>query len=165
MDLLAGGARLRRVDILADCGRSTNPAVDIGQLQGGFVQGMGMMLSEVVALDEASGRLLTPSTWDYKVPALDVLPRVFNVSLLEGAPNVAGVLGGKASGEPGVMLSAVVASAMQAAVAAAAVVEGAGRADCGDGGVVLCSPATPPAVLAARVACRGDVLDILRAAM
>lgn len=81
-----------------------NPAIDIGQIEGGFIQGLGMHLSEEVLYD-SNGRLLTDSTWEYKpFSALDI-PISFNVTLLHDAPNPVGIQKSKAVGEPPLVLS------------------------------------------------------------
>ena len=83
-----------------------NPAVDIGQIEGGFLQGLGQVLCEDVIYDTASARLLTRSTWDYHPPSSQDIPLSLNVTLLPNSPNTAPqtVLGSKASAEPPVML-------------------------------------------------------------
>jgi hypothetical protein len=164
VDLLTGARRVLRVDMLVDCGRSINPAVDIGQLEGGFVQGLGMMVCEQVLLHEGTGELLTGSTWQYKIPTPDMLPAQFNVTLLPDSPNTRGVLGSKASGEPGVMLSAVVASALQAAAAAAMDDPAMSAGSGGASSTVLATPATPSRVVHTRLLCCGALLSLLRAA-
>jgi xanthine dehydrogenase molybdopterin-binding subunit B len=66
VDILTGEWRILRADVLLDCGKSLNPAVDVGQIQGGFVMGLGNFLCEEMLFD-ADGRNVTDSTWQYKV--------------------------------------------------------------------------------------------------
>src|SRR3546814_15288109 len=86
VDTLTGEYRVERVDILHDCGNSLNPALDLGQIEGGFVQGMGWLTTEELWWD-AEGRLRTHAPSTYKIPACGDRPRVFNVKLLEDSPN------------------------------------------------------------------------------
>nr|WP_298798312.1 xanthine dehydrogenase molybdopterin binding subunit [uncultured Acetobacter sp.] len=100
IDLLTGENRIERVDILHDAGQSLNPAIDIGQIEGGFVQGAGWLTMEELVWDE-SGRLRTHAPSTYKIPACSDRPRIFNVDLLEHAPNrEATIFRSKAVGEP-----------------------------------------------------------------
>ncbi|CAI7886331.1 unnamed protein product [Closterium sp. NIES-53] len=119
VDVVTGSVSVVRCDIHYDCGRSLNPAVDIGQVEGAFVQGQGFFTTEEVVVDEASGRLLTDGTWSYKVPSFDTTPRQLNVSLLQGAGNDRGVLSSKTSGEPPLLLAVSIHSAIRYAIAAA----------------------------------------------
>ncbi|CAI5993037.1 unnamed protein product [Closterium sp. NIES-65] len=119
VDVVTGSVSVLRCDIHYDCGRSLNPAVDIGQVEGAFVQGQGFFTTEEVVVDEASGRLLTDGTWSYKVPSFDTTPRQLNVSLLQGAGNDRGVLSSKTSGEPPLLLAVSIHSAIRYAIAAA----------------------------------------------
>ncbi|GJP64164.1 hypothetical protein CLOP_g21181 [Closterium sp. NIES-67] len=119
VDVATGSVSVLRCDIHYDCGRSLNPAVDIGQVEGAFVQGQGFFTSEEVVVDEASGKLLTDGTWSYKVPSFDTAPRQLNVSLLQGSGNDRGVLSSKTSGEPPLLLAVSIHSAIRYAIAAA----------------------------------------------
>ncbi|CAI5994165.1 unnamed protein product [Closterium sp. NIES-64] len=119
VDVVTGSVSVLRCDIHYDCGRSLNPAVDIGQVEGAFVQGQGFFTTEEVVVEEASGRLLTDGTWSYKVPSFDTAPRQLNVSLLQGSGNDRGVLSSKASGEPPLLLAVSIHSAIRYAIAAA----------------------------------------------
>ena len=67
LDVLTGEVDVLRADVLLDCGKSLNPAVDIGQMEGAFVEGIGNMLTEEYVYDGDSGRLLSDGTWEYKV--------------------------------------------------------------------------------------------------
>lgn len=100
VDLLTGENRIERVDILHDAGQSLNPDIDIGQIEGGFVQGAGWLTMEELFWDK-SGRLRTHAPSTYKIPACSDRPRIFNVKLLENAPNrEETIFRSKAVGEP-----------------------------------------------------------------
>jgi xanthine dehydrogenase large subunit len=137
IDTLTGENRVLRTDILHDCGRSLNPAVDIGQIEGGFVQGAGWLTTEELIWDEA-GRLRTHAPSTYKIPACSDRPRVFNVTLWDGENREETIYRSKAVGEPPFMLGISVFSALGNACAA-----------CGPNFPDLQAPATPEAVLAA----------------
>jgi len=117
-----GQYRIRRVDIVHDVGDSISPLVDIGQIEGGFLQGLGWLTLEDLRWDESEGpgrgRLLTAGPGSYKVPSLDELPEVLNVALLEQATEDGVVYGSKAVGEPPLMLALSVREALRQAVAA-----------------------------------------------
>jgi xanthine dehydrogenase large subunit len=138
IDTLTGEHRLLAVDILHDVGTSMNPALDLGQIEGGFVQGAGWLTSEALVWD-AAGRLSTHAPSTYKIPtAADVPPR-WRVALLQGEPNrVPTIYRSKAVGEPPLMLALSVYHALRDAVAS---VGAPGRP------VALQAPATPEAVL------------------
>lgn len=119
LDVLTGETIIRQVDMLYDCGISLNPAVDVGQCEGAFTMGVGMMLREEHIVDGESGALLTDGTWEYKPPSAMCTPQQFNVAFLKDSPFPKGVLSSKASGEPPLVLAASVAmAARQAALAA-----------------------------------------------
>jgi xanthine dehydrogenase large subunit len=119
IDMLTGEYRVRRVDILHDCGGSINPAVDRGQVEGGFVQGMGWLTTEELWWDGA-GRLATHAPSTYKVPACSDVPVDFRVTLRLGTENeLPTVRRSKAVGEPPLMLAISVFHALKDAVAAA----------------------------------------------
>ncbi|KAK9835884.1 hypothetical protein WJX74_010187 [Apatococcus lobatus] len=119
IDVLTGEHFIRQTDIFFDCGRSLNPMIDMGQVEGAFVFGLGMMTTEEVVVDPRTGRLLTDSTWTYKIPTAPCVPSQFNVSFLKDSPNEHGVMSSKACGEPSLMLVASILAAMRQAVAAA----------------------------------------------
>lgn len=100
LDVLTGETQILRSDLVYDCGVSLNPAIDIGQVEGAFVFGIGTFLSEEVVIDESNGTLLSNGTWDYKPPASKCIPVEFNVTFLENSKNPTGVLSSKATGEP-----------------------------------------------------------------
>jgi xanthine dehydrogenase molybdopterin binding subunit/xanthine dehydrogenase small subunit len=139
VDGFSGMHRVRRVDIVQDVGDSLNPGVDRGQIEGGFVQGMGWLTREELKWD-AQGRLLTHSASTYAIPAFSDAPIEFNVTLLPKAAQPSVVHGSKAVGEPPLMLAFAVREAIRDAVAAF------GQPG---GEVPLASPATGEAIFAA----------------
>jgi xanthine dehydrogenase large subunit len=139
IDGYTGMSRVRRVDIVHDVGDSLNPGVDRGQIEGGFVQGMGWLTSEELKWD-AKGRLLTHSASTYQIPAISDAPMEFNVTLLPHATNANAVHGSKAVGEPPLMLAISVREAIRDAVASFGAPGGE---------VALASPATGEAVFMA----------------
>lgn len=145
IDTLTGENRLLRVDLLHDCGTSLNPALDIGQIEGGYVQGAGWLTMEELVWDDA-GRLRTHAPSTYKIPAVGDTPPVFNVTLWEGENREDTVYRSKAVGEPPLMLGISALMALSDAVAA-----------CGDGTIypALDAPATPERVLWAVERVRG----------
>jgi xanthine dehydrogenase large subunit len=139
IDTLTGENRILRADILHDTGASLNPALDIGQIEGGYVQGAGWLtMEELVWDDRGSLRTHAPST--YKIPACSDRPPVFNVALWGRANREETVGRSKAVGEPPLMLGISALMALSDAVAA-----------CGDGSAypALDAPATPERVLMA----------------
>jgi xanthine dehydrogenase molybdopterin-binding subunit B len=139
VDGFTGMHRVRRVDIVHDVGNSLNPGVDRGQIEGGFVQGMGWLTSEELKWD-AKGRLLTHSASTYQIPAIGDTPMEFNVTLLANAAQPNTIHGSKAVGEPPLMLAFSVREAIRDAVSAF------GKPG---GEVSLASPATGEAIFAA----------------
>jgi xanthine dehydrogenase large subunit len=103
IDTLTGENRLLRVDVLHDAGASLNPALDIGQIEGGYVQGAGWLTTEELVWDGA-GRLRTHAPSTYKIPACSDRPEVFNVSLWDGENPAETIYRSKAVGEPPFML-------------------------------------------------------------
>ena len=147
IDTLTGENRILRTDILHDTGSSLNPALDIGQIEGAYVQGAGWLTTEELVWD-ARGRLSTHAPSTYKIPACSDRPRIFNVALW-GRPNPEKSVGrSKAVGEPPFMLGISALMALSDAVAA-----------CGDGSIypALDAPATAERVLAAVERVRGHV--------
>jgi len=117
-DVITGELHIPRVDMVYDCGRSLNPAVDIGQCEGAFVMGLGYMTCEKIKFDE-DGDLVTDSTWEYKIPSSKDIPIDFRIEFLPNAPNPRGFLGSKASGEPPLCLASSVLSALKMGIASA----------------------------------------------
>jgi xanthine dehydrogenase large subunit len=143
IDTLTGENRILRTDILHDCGRSLNPAIDVGQIEGGYVQGAGWLTTEeLVWTDE--GRLATHAPSTYKIPACSDRPRVFDVALWDAANREDTIYRSKAVGEPPLMLGISVLMALSDACAA-----------CGPHYPALDAPATAERVLAAVHRARG----------
>jgi xanthine dehydrogenase molybdopterin-binding subunit B len=139
VDGYTGMHRVRRVDIVHDVGDSLNPGIDRGQIEGGFVQGMGWLTREELKWD-ASGRLLTHSASTYQIPAFSDAPVEINVTLLPMAAQPNTIHGSKAVGEPPLMLAFSVREAIRDAVA---------NFGAPGGEVLLASPATGEAIFAA----------------
>jgi len=137
IDTLTGENRILRTDILHDAGASLNPALDIGQVEGGYVQGAGWLTMEELVWDEA-GRLRTHAPSTYKIPACSDRPDIFNVALWDGENRAETIYRSKAVGEPPLMLGISAFLALSEACAA-----------CGPGYPALDAPATPERVLAA----------------
>lgn len=127
IDVLTGQFEVRQVDILFDCGISLNPTIDIGQVEGGFIFGMGYYIVEDPSWDPTTGKPNQFSTWEYKPPCAYDVPLKFNTTLLKNAPNPLGVLGSKATGEPGVALATSVVQALESAITAARSANGLGE--------------------------------------
>jgi xanthine dehydrogenase large subunit len=153
VDGFTGASVTRRVDIVHDVGDSLSPLIDIGQIEGAFVQGAGWLTLEDLRWDTSSGpargRLTTDSASTYKLPSLSEMPTEFNITLLERAHEDGVVYGSKAVGEPPLMLAFSVREALRDACAAFGP---PGRP------VELASPATPEAVYWALSAAR-DAAD------
>jgi xanthine dehydrogenase large subunit len=141
VDGFTGAYRTLRVDIVHDVGDSLSPLIDIGQIEGGFVQGAGWLTLEDLRWDTSDGpgrgRFLTQSASTYKLPSFSEMPETFTVTLLRDATEAGAVYGSKAVGEPPLMLAFSVREALRQAAAAF-----------GEAGtsVNLASPATPEAV-------------------
>ena len=135
VERFTGDYRLRRVDILQDVGDSISPVIDRGQVEGGFVQGVGWLTLEELVWDD-QGRLATAGASTYKLPSWSEMPADFRVHFLRDARQAAVVLGSKAVGEPPLMLAISVREAIRDAVAAF----GAGDV------ITFDSPATPERV-------------------
>lgn len=119
IDTLTGESKILRTDIIHDVGNSINSAIDIGQIEGGFIQGVGWLTTEELKWN-ADGRMLSDGPATYKIPAIGDTPHEFNVKLLTDCPNPAPtVMRSKAVGEPPLMLALSVWCAIRDAVAAA----------------------------------------------
>jgi xanthine dehydrogenase large subunit len=118
IDTLTGESRVLKVDILHDVGTSLNPAIDIGQIEGGFIQGMGWLTTEQLVWND-QGHLATHAPSTYKIPATGDVPEHFKVELWHEANREDNVGGSKAVGEPPFMLAISVLEAIRDAVAAA----------------------------------------------
>lgn len=141
VDTLTGESRCLRADLLHDAGRSLNPAIDLGQVEGGFIQGMGWLTTEELVWHPESGALLTHAPSTYKIPTANDLPPVFNVKLYENDNVHETIHRSKAVGEPPLLLAFSVWLAIRDAVAAAR--------PAGSAAPQLDAPATPEAVLRA----------------
>jgi xanthine dehydrogenase large subunit len=139
IDSLTGESRLLKVDILHDVGTSINPAIDIGQIEGGFIQGVGWLTTEQLVWDD-KGQLTTHAPSTYKIPATGDVPEHFKIELWPEPNREDNVGGSKAVGEPPLMLAISVWEALREAVAAAQV---------GGRDVRMDAPATPENVLKA----------------
>ncbi len=137
IDTLTGESRVLKVDILHDVGTSINPAIDIGQIEGGFVQGMGWLTTEQLVWND-KGLLTTHAPSTYKIPATGDIPEHFRIDLWPEPNREDNVFGSKAVGEPPFMLAISVLEALKEAVAAAR-----------PGAVRLVAPATAEHVLKA----------------
>ncbi|ALL12659.1 xanthine dehydrogenase molybdopterin binding subunit [Caulobacter henricii] len=140
IDTLSGEMKVTRVDILHDVGQSLNPALDLGQIEGGFIQGMGWLTTEELVFDR-EGRLRTHAPSTYKIPTIGDRPAQMDIRLWAAGRNVeATVHRSKAVGEPPLMLAISVFSAITRAVASVADHRVMPRLD---------APATPEAILMA----------------
>ncbi|NBE54294.1 xanthine dehydrogenase molybdopterin binding subunit [Streptomyces boluensis] len=154
VDGFTGAYRIRRVDIVHDVGDSLSPMIDIGQVEGGFVQGAGWLTLEDMRWDAGDGphrgRLLTQAASTYKLPSFSEMPEEFHVTLMKNATEEGAVYGSKAVGEPPLMLAFSVREALRQAAA-----------EFGPDGasVELASPATPEAVYWAIQAARQGGTD------
>ncbi|AJE48521.1 xanthine dehydrogenase molybdopterin binding subunit [Celeribacter indicus] len=144
LDTLTGENRILRADILHDVGNSLNPAIDIGQIEGGYVQGAGWLTTEELVWD-AKGRLRTHAPSTYKIPAASDAPDVFNITLWDGQNREETIYRSKAVGEPPFMLGISAFLALSDAAAA-----------CGPHYPALNAPATPEECLAAIARARGE---------
>lgn len=154
VDVLTGDFRVLRTDIVMDVGNSINPAIDVGQIEGAFMQGMGLFtIEELVWGDSAHpwvrpGQLFTRGPGAYKIPSADDIPVDFRVHLLKNSPNPRAVQSSKAIGEPPLFFGACVFFAIKNAITAA-------RADKGlSGHFHLDSPATAERI---RMACADEL--------
>ncbi|WP_299286013.1 xanthine dehydrogenase molybdopterin binding subunit [uncultured Tateyamaria sp.] len=145
IDTLTGENRILRADVLHDAGTSLNPALDIGQVEGGYVQGAGWLTTEELVWDDV-GRLRTHAPSTYKIPACGDRPDVFNVDLWDGENRADTIYKSKAVGEPPLMLGISAFLALSDAASA-----------CGPHYPDLQAPATGEAVMCAIHKARGDV--------
>ena len=146
VDTLTGESRVLRTDILHDVGRSINPAIDIGQIEGAFIQGMGWLTTEELVWHPQTGQLSTHAPSTYKIPTANDCPPVFNVALFDNENVEDSIHRSKAVGEPPLLLAFSVFLAIRDAVSAV----GGHRVD-----APLRAPATCEAIL--------DAIDAVRA--
>ncbi|KAK7261545.1 hypothetical protein RIF29_27859 [Crotalaria pallida] len=158
IDTLTGDFHTRAVNIIMDLGYSLNPAIDVGQVEGAFIQGLGWVALEELKWGDGahkwipSGCLYTCGPGAYKIPSINDLPFKFNVSLLKGHPNVKAIHSSKAVGEPPFFLASAVFFAIKDAIRAA-------RAEMGcNDWFPLDSPATPERI---RMACLDEFISPL----
>ena len=145
VDTLTGESKVLRADVLHDVGRSINPAIDIGQIEGAFIQGMGWMTNEELWWHPQTGKLMTHAPSTYKIPTASDCPTDFRVTLFDNENKEDTVYRSKAVGEPPLLLPFSVFLAIRDAIAAT----GDGRTD-----PPLRAPATPEAILDAIEAVR-----------
>ena len=150
IDTLTGEYKVLRCDILHDVGQSINPAIDIGQIEGGFVQGMGWLTTEELIWDD-KGKLASNAAANYKIPTAHDLPKHWNVKLFDRKNEEQTIYNSKAVGEPPFMLAASVWCAINNAVASMADYKKNPE---------LTMPATPEAVLKAVMRLQGEAWEI-----
>ncbi|EFX65041.1 hypothetical protein DAPPUDRAFT_303976 [Daphnia pulex] len=150
VDCLTGNHRVLRTDIVMDLGESLNPAIDIGQVEGGFVQGLGLFTLEEPLFSPANGQVITRGPSNYKIPSADDIPEEFNVSLLRGCPNPHAVYSSKAVGEPPLFLASSVFFAIKDAIHSARTESGL------TGNFTIHSPATAERI---RMACEDHLIQ------
>ncbi|XP_055319493.1 uncharacterized protein LOC129577062 [Sitodiplosis mosellana] len=115
VDVLTGNLQISRVDIHEDTGKSMSPLVDVGQIEGAFMMGVGYWLTEKLEYDQRTGELVTNRTWTYKVPGAKDIPIDFRIKFLQNVNND-GILRSKATGEPALTLSVVTMFALRHAI-------------------------------------------------
>ncbi|KAJ4325049.1 hypothetical protein N0V94_000934 [Neodidymelliopsis sp. IMI 364377] len=151
IDTLTGDWTTRRADIKMDVGRSINPAIDYGQIEGAFVQGQGLFTTEESLWQRSTGGLFTKGPGNYKIPGFRDIPQVFNVSLLKDVQweNLRTIQRSRGVGEPPLFMGSCVFFAIRDALKAA-------RAEFGETSVLhLQSPATPERI---RISCADPIL-------
>ena len=148
IDVLTGENRILRCDILHDCGHSLNPALDIGQVEGGFVQGAGWLTTEELVWD-SEGQLKTHAPSTYKIPACSDRPEIFNVALWDKPNKENTIYRSKAVGEPPLMHGISAFLALSDAVSS-----------CGSNYPNLQAPATAEEVFFAIKRAKGDKSEL-----
>lgn len=137
IDVLTGNVQLTRVDIYEDVGASISPLMDVGQIEGAFVMGLGMFLNENMVFDKETGKLLTNRSWNYTPPGPKDIPIDFRVKFVKNSKNPVFILKSKATGEPPLAMTCVCLFALRNAIMAA-------RKDVGvEDWLELPAPATP----------------------
>ncbi|XP_056392196.1 aldehyde oxidase-like isoform X2 [Hyla sarda] len=151
VDCLTGDYKNIRADIIMDTGCSINPAVDVGQIEGAFVQGIGLYTTEELKYSP-EGELLTKGPGEYKIPSVYDIPTEFNVSLLPSSQNPYAIYSSKGIGEPAVFLGSVVYFAIKDALLSARKERGLSNT------FILNSPATPEKI---RIACEDKLTEMI----
>ncbi|KAM9305618.1 aldehyde oxidase 1-like [Gastrophryne carolinensis] len=152
IDCLTGDSKNLRTDIIMDTGRSLNPAMDIGQIEGAFVQGIGLFTTEELKYSP-EGALLAYGPGEYKIPSVYDIPKEFNVSLLHSSHNPNTIYSSKGIGEPAVFLGSAVYLAIKDSIASA-------RKERGLSSIfTLNSPATPEKI---RMACGDKFTNMIK---
>ncbi|CAB0016975.1 unnamed protein product [Nesidiocoris tenuis] len=116
IDVLTGQYQIKRVDLLEDAGQSISPEVDIGQIEGAFMMGMGYYTSEDIIHNHETGALMSNRSWNYKPPGAKDIPEDFRITLRKKSSNPYGTLGSKATGEPALCLSCSIPLALRYAI-------------------------------------------------
>ncbi|XP_073971381.1 uncharacterized protein isoform X1 [Rhodnius prolixus] len=119
VDLLTGNYQILRTDIIEDAGDSLSPLIDVGQIEGAFVMGLGYFLTESIKHDPDSGMVITNRTWNYWPPGVKDIPVDFRVTLAKNAPNITGVMRSKSTGEPPICLALSAVTAIRDALKSA----------------------------------------------
>lgn len=140
IDVLTGNVQVNRVDIYEDVGSSISPLMDVGQIEGSFVMGLGFFLNENLVFDKTTGELLTNRSWNYTPPGPKDIPIDFRIKFVKNSVNPVYILKSKATGEPPLAMTCVGLFAVRNAIQAA-------RRDVGvDEWLELPAPATPDQV-------------------
>ncbi|CAG4933330.1 unnamed protein product [Parnassius apollo] len=119
IDVLTGQTELLRIDLIEDAGRSVNPEIDIGQVEGAFIMGLGYWTCENLVYNPDTGELLTNRTWDYWVPQARDIPQDFRIYFRKKSYSKDAILGSKATGEPATCMAVVVPLAIREAISSA----------------------------------------------
>ncbi|XP_047998096.1 indole-3-acetaldehyde oxidase-like isoform X2 [Leguminivora glycinivorella] len=119
MDVLTGEWEVIRVDVLEDAGQSVSPSIDVGQVEGAFIMGLGYWTCEQLVINPETGELLTDRTWTYHVPQARDIPQDFRVYFQDKSYSESRILGAKSIGEPAICMSVSVAFALREAIMAA----------------------------------------------
>ncbi|XP_006658471.1 putative aldehyde oxidase-like protein [Oryza brachyantha] len=157
IDLLTGAITILRSDLIYDCGKSLNPAVDLGQIEGSFIQGIGFFIHEEHQTN-SDGLVISNSTWDYKIPSVDTIPKQFNAEVLNTGYHKHRVLSSKASGEPAVVLAASVHCALRGAIRAARI-EFAGSTESARSSLLTFQLDVPASMTVVKELCGLDIVE------